>query len=94
MAIGLVPDLREYSVKIVALLIIVEAVSVYFLWALNPVNQAGEAVYAILLAVNLVSFMIISYVYRTYKSGDPLNRALLMGACVMILLLVYVSLAL
>ena len=61
------------------------AVSVYFLWALNPVNKSGEAVFAIFLAVDLVSFMMISYVYRTYKSGDQFSRALLIGACCMIL---------
>ena len=78
----------------VGLLIIVMAVSVYFLWALNPVTKAGEAVFAVFLAVDLVSFMMISYVYRTYKSGDQFSRALLIGACCMILVLVYASLAL
>jgi predicted membrane channel-forming protein YqfA (hemolysin III family) len=86
--------LREYSTRIVGLLIIVMAVSVYFLWELNPVNQAGEAVFAIFLAVDLVSFMMISYIYRTYKYGEQFNRALLIGACCMIIILVYASLAL
>ena len=85
--------LREYSTRIVGLLIIVMAVSVYFLWALNPVNKAGEEVFAIFLAVDLVSFMMISYVYRTYKSGDQFSKTLLIGACCMILVLVYASLA-
>jgi predicted membrane channel-forming protein YqfA (hemolysin III family) len=78
----------------VGMLIIVEAVSVYFLWALNPVNEAGEAVFAIFLAIMLVAFAMISYVYRTYKSGDQFNKVFLLGSCIMILILVYASMAL
>ena len=94
MAKRLSSDLGEYSTRIVGLLIIVMAVSVYFLWALNSVNQVGEGVFAIFLAVDLVSFAMISYIYRTYKSGDGLNRGLLIVACCMILIFLYASLAL
>lgn len=76
-----------------ALLIIVEAVTFYFLWTLNPTNAGGEAVFAILLAVDLVSLAMISYVYRKYKSGDPFSRKLLIVGCCMILVLVYASMA-
>ena len=75
------------------MLIIVMAVTVYFLWALNPVDEDAEAVFAIFLAVDLVAFMMMSYIYRTYKSGEQFSRALLIGACAMILVLVYASLA-
>lgn len=94
MAKRVTSDLREYSARIVGLLIIVEAVSVYFLWTLNPVNEAGEGVFAILIAVDLLSLMLISYIYRTYKSGDQFNRAVMIIPCALILILVYVSLAL
>jgi hypothetical protein len=87
-------DIKQYSARIVGLLIVVEAVSVFFLWALDPVTKAGEAVFAIFLAVDLVSFMMISYIYRTYKMGDQVSRAVLIGACAMILVLVYATLAL
>ena len=87
-------DLNRYSLKIVGLLILVELISAYFLWTVNPVNQAGEAVFAILLAIDLVSFATMSYIYRTNKSGEQLNRGVLMVACCMILVFVYASLAL
>lgn len=86
-------SLKNYSTNIVYLLLVVEAVSVFFLWDLNPINKAGEAVFAILLAVDLVAFAMISYIYRNYKSGDTLNRGLLLAACCLILVLVYASLA-
>ena len=87
-------DLNRYSLKIVGLLILVELLSAYFLWTVNPVNQAGEAVFAIFLAIDLVSFAMMSYIYRTTKSGDQLNRGVLIVACCMILVFVYASLAL
>jgi hypothetical protein len=87
-------SLKDYSAKIVGLLLVVEAVSVYFLWALDPTNKLGQAIFAIFLAIDLVSFSIMSYVYRSYKKGDELNRGLLLAGCAMILLLVYASLAL
>jgi len=87
-------SLNRYSAKIVGLLILVELVSAYFLWTLNPVNQAGEAVFAILLAIDLVSFAMMSYIYRTNKSGEQLNRGVLILACCLILVFVYASLAL
>lgn len=86
-------DLRSYSTRIVGLLLLVEAVSVYFLWALDPINKLGQGIFAIFLAIDLVSFAVISYVYRAYKSGDQLNRYLLIMACAMIIILVYASLA-
>ena len=86
--------LNRYSLKIVGLLILVELISAYFLWTLNPVNQAAEAVFAIFLAIDLVSFAMMSYVYRTNKSGEQLNRGVLIIACCMILVFVYAILAL
>jgi hypothetical protein len=86
--------LNRYSLKIIGLLILVELITAYFLWTLNPVNQAGEAVFAILLAIDLVSFAMMSYIYRTNKNGEQLNRGVLILACCMILVLVYASLAL
>ncbi|MDG6905629.1 MAG: hypothetical protein JRN20_07590 [Nitrososphaerota archaeon] len=87
-------EVGNYSVKLVYLLILVEAITVYFLWALDPITQVGESVFAILLAVDLLSFMMISYIYRTFKSGNQISRGLLIGACGLILVLIYTSLAL
>jgi hypothetical protein len=87
-------DLSAYSLRIIGLLLIVELVSGYFLWTLNAVNEAGEALFAIFLAIDLVAFAMISYVYRTNRSGEQLNRGVLMVGCCMILVFVFASLAL
>lgn len=86
-------DLTRYSTRIVALLLVVEAVSVYFLWSLNPVSKGEQGVFAILLAIDLVALAMISYVYRASKHGEQLSRGLLIGGCCLILVFVYVSLA-
>ena len=87
-------DLNHYSLNIVGLLILVELISVYFLWTLNPVNQSDQAVFAIFLAIDLVSLAMMSYIYRTNKSGEQLNRGVLIVSCCMILVFVYATLAL
>jgi hypothetical protein len=86
--------MSAYSTRIVAMLLIVEAVSVFFLWIINPVGQTDEAVFAIFLAIILISLAMISNVYRSYKNGDPLSRGFLIGCCFLIMIFVYVSLAL
>ena len=86
-------DLSRFCTRIVGLLVLVEAVSVYFLWALNPVGKPEQGIFAILLAIDLVALAMISYIYRTYKHGEQFNRALLIGGCCLILIFVYVSLA-
>jgi hypothetical protein len=86
--------LKDYSARIVGLFLVIEAVTVYFLWGLNPTNKIGQEVFGVFLAIDLVSFATISYVYRVYKRGDGINRGLLLAGCVMILILVYASLAL
>jgi predicted membrane channel-forming protein YqfA (hemolysin III family) len=86
-------SLSKYSTRIVGLLVLVEAVSVYLLWTLSAVGQADEGVFAIFLAISLVALAMISNIYRTLKEGDQLGRGFLIAGCGLILLLIYVSLA-
>lgn len=84
--------LEKYSAYIVGWFLIVEAISVYFLWALNPTNKIGESIFGIVLGIVLISFTIISYVYRANKRGDAPNKWLLLSGCVMIGILMFASL--
>ena len=76
------------------LLVLVEAVSVYLLWTISPVGKTDEAVFAIFLAITLVSLAMISNVYRSYMNGGQLNRAFLLTCCGLMVILVTISLAL
>lgn len=86
--------LREYSAYIIGWFLIVEGISVYFLWALNPTDKIGESIFGIVIGIILVSFAIISYVYRAYDRGDGPSLWLLLAGCAMIVVLIYASLAL
>jgi hypothetical protein len=86
--------LSRYATRIVFLLVLVEAVSVYILWTINPVSQTDEGVFAFFLAIVLVSLAMISNVCRNNKEGSQMNRGFLLAGCGLILIFVYVSLLL
>jgi hypothetical protein len=86
--------LSRYAARIVGLLVLVEAVSVVIVWAISAVGQTEEGIFALFLAVDLVSLAMISNVYRSYKHGLGLDRRFLLAGCALILIFVYVSLAL
>jgi len=80
---------QRISVRIVALLVLLEFVSVSFLWSLNPVTGQGETLFALFLALDLVAFAMISYVYRVSKRGDSISRGPLIAGCCFALLLLF-----
>jgi hypothetical protein len=86
--------LSKYSTRLIGLLLIVEAVSVFYLWTINGVGKSDEGVFALFLAIILVALAMISSIYRSFMNEDQLNRPFLIACCVLILLFVYVSLAL
>ena len=71
---------EEVGLRIVALLIIVSLASVVTLWTLNPTSSTSQSTFAIYLAVDLVSFAMISYIYRESKSGDEIGRVPLLAS--------------
>jgi hypothetical protein len=81
--------MEESYPRVVALLVLLELVSVYFLWSLNPVGRASSAMFALFLATVLVAFSMTSYVYRTAKMGDGVSRGLLLSGCCLLLVLLF-----
>jgi hypothetical protein len=78
---------ERLGMRVVAALLLLEALSVYFLWTLNPVGPGAESTFALYLAADLVSFAMISYVYRVLKRDDKIGRAPLLAGCFFILVL-------
>jgi surface polysaccharide O-acyltransferase-like enzyme len=76
------------GLRIVALLLLVALASVVTLWTANPTGSSSQSIFGIYLAVDLVSFAMISYIYRATKSGDGVNRAPIVAGCLLILILV------
>ncbi|HYA56222.1 MAG TPA: hypothetical protein VED22_05430 [Nitrososphaerales archaeon] len=83
------------STKIfVLLLLAVQVVAVVFAWLLNPLGAKSETEYALLLAVDLVAFALISYVGRLGGTGkDPRGGYVLAGSAVVLFLMFLVLLA-
>ena len=83
---------EKLGLRIVALLVLLELLSVYFLWILNPVGSATEPSFAIFLAADLVAFAMISYMVRSIMSRDRFGRIPLIVGGIFIVALVFVGL--
>jgi tryptophan-rich sensory protein len=80
------------SLRIVPLLLALQALSAYLLWSLNPTSQTDESEFAIFLAVIFVSLSMVSYMFRVEKRGDNPSRVLLLAGCLMVLILLFAGL--
>lgn len=76
------------SISAVALLLVLQALSVLYLWAVTLGGMLTAAGYAIFLAVDLLSFAIVAYVYTHEKWEGAVGRTwVLLGALGLVILL-------
>ena len=80
--------------RIVILLLALQVAATVFLWTLNALNQASNGTYALFIAVDLISFAMISYVYRAEKWSEPLGKTWLIVGSGLVVLLLLASLVL
>jgi hypothetical protein len=80
------------ALRIVALLVLLELLSVISLWTLSPLSSASESTFALMLAVDLVAFAMISYTYRVSRWGEVPGRVPLIAGCCFALLLLFAGL--
>jgi len=85
-------DFDSLANGVVALLLLLEAVSVLFLWTYASVGSAGETSFALFLAADLVSFAMISYTFRSLKEEKRIGRVALLAGCVFIAALLVAAL--
>jgi len=67
--------------RIVAFLLLLQLLSVSFLWTLNPVSEEGEAIFALYLSVDLMSLAMISHIFRADKWKSSIRRVTLLAGC-------------
>ena len=79
------------SNRLIIVLIVLQAVATVFLWTLDALNQVSEGTFALFVAVDLVSFAVVSYIYRADKVGEGPKRGWVAVACAMLLILVLSS---
>ena len=82
---------EQLGQRIVLLLLIVMALSVFLLWSLDPFTSQGQEALAFYLTVNFVAFAMMSYIYRTLTSMGNISRPLIIVGCCFILGLFLIS---
>lgn len=78
--------------RIIVLLLVLQAAATIFLWTLDDLNEISEGTFAVFLAIDLVSFAVISYTYRKEKVMESPNKTWLLVGCVLIVILLFSSL--
>ena len=82
---------ERMGVRIVSLLLLIAALSVFVLWTVNPVGSGAETRFAVYLAIDLVAFALVAYVRRAVGSEGKIGRVPLIAGLCFILLLVAVG---
>jgi RsiW-degrading membrane proteinase PrsW (M82 family) len=67
--------------RLVLLLLTLQVVATGFMWTLSATERGAQATFATFLGTDLLAFAVVSYIYRTEKSGERPNRALLVAGC-------------
>jgi hypothetical protein len=78
--------------RVVALLLALQVVSTVYLWTGNAVGIVSDARFAVLLAVNLLSFSIVAYVYTRDRWGEVVTRRWIIAGSLAFILLFLSSL--
>lgn len=61
----------------VVVLVVLQLVAAQMIWTANTTSQESEDQFALFLAISLVSFSVISYLYRVERRGRVANKGLL-----------------
>lgn len=73
--------------RLVLLVVLLQGTATVTLWTLNPTGTAAQAVFGILLAVDLLGFALVSYLYRTDKAKAQFSRPWFLVGCGMLVVL-------
>jgi len=79
-------------VAVVALILVLQLISVVFLWTLNPYDPQAEPAFALYLVVVLLSFSMISYAYRGLMELNRVRRFPIVVGCAVVLVLLFAGL--
>ncbi len=71
--------------RLIILLLILQAEVTGFLVALNLENDVNQNTFALFLTIDLIAFVMMSYIYRTEKNNDtPKREWIVVGSCVIV----------
>jgi hypothetical protein len=78
--------------RVVALLLVLQIVSTGYVWTVNAIGTLNQARFAVFLAVNLLSFSIVTYIYTHDKWEEAISRGWILAAALGLALLLLSSL--
>jgi hypothetical protein len=73
--------------RVAAPLLIVQTMSVVFLWTLDTLGQVSQTIFTLFLATDLLAFALVAHVYRTDKAGSATQSSYLYAWVVAIVIL-------
>jgi hypothetical protein len=78
--------------RIIVLLLVLQLISTGFLWTIDALNEISESIFALFVAVDLLSFAMISYIYRVEKANASPSKVWILTGCVLLLVMIFSSL--
>jgi hypothetical protein len=82
----------KHTNQIVTLLLVVQAVAVMYMWVVTLLGTLSAGGFAIFLAIDLLSFALVAYVYTHEKWGEVVNRVWIIAGSVGLVILLLSSL--
>ncbi len=76
------------------ILLAVQVMSIPYLWSLGTTDAISQGEFAIFLAINLLSFSMVAYIYRKEETGEVIGRGWILAGLIMLLTLIYSSIML
>ena len=78
--------------QVVILLLLLQAISSIFLWTLSAVGSVSEGRFAVFLAIDLLSFAMVAYIYTHHKWGEVASRGWILAGSIGLMVLLLSSL--
>jgi hypothetical protein len=78
--------------RVVAALLVLQALSVGFMLSLDSLLRVSEGLFAVFLAIDLISFAVMAHTYRLTKIGETPSRYFLLAVLAAVLALLFSSL--
>jgi hypothetical protein len=86
-------DSQTLFTSMIVILIIFQIVSVIFLWSVSTVGLEAERLFALFLGADVLSFAMVSYLYRSLKANiSPSFIWLVSGSAMLVILIVSAAL--
>ncbi|HYM38635.1 MAG TPA: hypothetical protein VEY12_00625 [Thermoplasmata archaeon] len=82
----------KLAYRLILLLVLLQATATVTLWTLNPTDPTSQALFAVLLGIDLLAFGMVSYLYRSEKADRAFSRPWVLTGCAMFLILLLVVL--